>query len=279
MNDALIAIAAVLLLLLAVALLRKRQLARAAELKAAQDEVQKTKQELSDLARKSEGDILRVRQEAEAAVVQAQRLVDQQIADVAQEAERAKRHLEEEAQQLEGSAREALSSALAQVASLQRYQGLADAEGEANRLVAEALSEVAVLRIEARSMLDLARAAGVEERSQASQRAKDIRDQADALLDHATREAGRIIEEAHKKAQDIAGDAYTALRDKEQLERAVVAIKNVVEGYGDRYVVPTRSLLDDLAAEFGHTQAGHALAAAREQTKRMVEEGHAAECD
>jgi hypothetical protein len=59
----------------------------------------------------------------------------------------------------------------------------------------------------------------------------------------------------------------------------VVAIKNVVEGYGDRYVVPTRSLLDDLAAEFGHTQAGHALAAAREQTKRMVEEGHAAECD
>ncbi len=59
----------------------------------------------------------------------------------------------------------------------------------------------------------------------------------------------------------------------------MVAIRNVIDGYGDRYIIPTRSLLDDLAAEFGHTQAGHALAAAREQTKRMVEEGHAARCD
>src|SRR6185295_2079074 len=35
----------------------------------------------------------------------------------------------------------------------------------------------------------------------------------------------------------------------------------------------------DLATDFGHTEAGISLAAAREQTKRMVEEGHAAECD
>ncbi len=53
------------------------------------------------------------------------------------------------------------------------------------------------------------------------------------------------------------------MRDKELLERAVVAIRNVVEGYGDRYIIPTHSLLDDLAADFGHTSAGEALKTAR----------------
>jgi hypothetical protein len=60
---------------------------------------------------------------------------------------------------------------------------------------------------------------------------------------------------------------------------ALVAIRNVVDGYGDRYVIPTRSILDDLASDFGHTEAGQALGLAREQSKRMVEEGHAATCD
>jgi len=34
----------------------------------------------------------------------------------------------------------------------------------------------------------------------------------------------------------------------------------IIEGYGDRYIVPTRSLLDDLASDFGHTEAGQRLA-------------------
>lgn len=52
----------------------------------------------------------------------------------------------------------------------------------------------------------------------------------------------------------------------------------MVEGYGDRYLVPTRSLLDDLAADFGHTAAGESLKTAREQSQRMVVLGEAAEC-
>jgi len=30
----------------------------------------------------------------------------------------------------------------------------------------------------------------------------------------------------------------------------------VTAGYGDRYVVPSHSLLDELAASFGYTEAG-----------------------
>jgi len=44
-------------------------------------------------------------------------------------------------------------------------------------------------------------------------------------------------------------------------------------------VIPTRSLLDELAADFGHTEAGDALRAAREQSRRLVELKQAAACN
>lgn len=95
----------------------------------------------------------------------------------------------------------------------------------------------------------------------------------------ATADAGRIVADAEKRAEQIGGDAYASLRDKQTLEQAVGALWNVVEGYGDRYIIPTRSLLDDLAKDFGYTQAGEALRAAREQTRRMVEQKLAATCN
>jgi len=48
----------------------------------------------------------------------------------------------------------------------------------------------------------------------------------------------------------------------------VTALHNVIEGYGDRYIIPTHSLLDDLAVEFGYDAAGQALKSAREQSRR-----------
>ena len=57
----------------------------------------------------------------------------------------------------------------------------------------------------------------------------------------------------------IGGDAYRSLREKDSLDRAAQALRNTVDGYGDRYIIPTRSLLDDLAADFGHTEAGVSL--------------------
>src|SRR5439155_1495727 len=121
--------------------------------------------------------------------------------------------------------------------------------------------------------------AAAEERVLAQQRVKEIGEQADALLTQATRDAGRIVADAEKKAEQIGGDAYTALRDKQLLEQAAAAMRNVIEGYGDRYIIPTHSVLDDLAIEFGYDAAGVALKSAREQCRRMVEKGEAAACD
>jgi len=203
-----------------------------------------TREEEAAAARQQfENELIRLQGEARAAVASAQQHVDRQIAEMAQESERVRLHYEGEARRIQSEADEAL----AQLEALRKYTHLQNAEANTQRLLAEAMTEAAALRTEARGLLDESRMAAAEERSQASAKAKDIWRQADSLLDSATRDAGRIIEEAHKRAEQIAGDAYTALRDKERLEQAVAAIRNVINGYGDRYIIPTRSLLDSLA--------------------------------
>jgi hypothetical protein len=124
--------------------------------------------------------------------------------------------------------------------------------------------------------LEQSRTAAESERLLATEKARMIYEQADARLNQATRDAGRIIADAEKRAKEIAGEAYDALRDKQLLERAAEGMRNIIEGYGDRYIIPTHSLLDDLAVEFGYTSAGESLKSARAHTRRMVEQGEAA---
>jgi hypothetical protein len=237
------------------------------------------KQETERLRQYYESETSRVYNEAQAAVAEAQRLVDQQSADLKQEAERVRQHYEAEARKSQEAAEALVAKTIREVEPLRKYEYLRDAEGEAQRQLAEALKEAAALHAEAQSLLEQSRTAAANARFQAIQKAKNIHEQADARLNQAIRDAGRIIAEAEQRAQQISGDAYTALRDKQMLEQAAEAMRNIIEGYGDRYLVPTHSLLDDLAAEYGYDAAGQSLASAREQSKRMVEQGEAAACD
>jgi hypothetical protein len=56
-------------------------------------------------------------------------------------------------------------------------------------------------------------------------------------------------------------------------------MKNVIEGYGDRYLKPTYSLLDELADAYGFNEAGQQLKQARERSQLMVTHHRAAICD
>ena len=62
-------------------------------------------------------------------------------------------------------------------------------------------------------------------------------------------------------------------------EQTVKSMKNLIEGYGDQYIIPEQSILDDLADDFSHTQAGQELKRARECTKVMIRNGTAAACE
>ncbi|MGB7748898.1 MAG: DUF4041 domain-containing protein [Verrucomicrobiia bacterium] len=234
---------------------------------------------IAEAQKTAEQKIAASQQEAQAAVAEAQKLIDKQFAEMQQESERVRLHYVTESRKVQEAADALISKTVKEFEPLRKYEKLRDAEAEAQRQLADALTEATSLRAEAQNLLEQARNAAGNERLLAVQKAKDIHEQADARLNQALHDAGRIVAEAEKRAEQIGGDAYTALRDKEMLEQAATAMRNVIEGYGDRYLIPTHSLLDDLAAEYGYDAAGQALASARNQSKRMVEQGEAAACD
>jgi hypothetical protein len=223
--------------------------------------------------------IAAMQQESQAAVVEAQKLIDQQFAEMQQESERVRQHYETESRKNQEAADALVSKTIKDFEPLRKYEKLRDAEAEAQRQLADALQEATSLRAEAQNLIEQAKNAAADERASANEKAKAIRDQADSRLNQALHDAGRIVAEAEKRAEQIGGDAYIALRDKQLLEQAAEAMRNVIEGYGDRYLVPTHSILDDFAEKFGYDEAGKALKSAREQSRRMVEQGEAAACD
>lgn len=226
-----------------------------------------------------ESETQRVYREAQASVTDAQKLLDQQFEQLKQDSDRVRQHYEFEARKSQEAAEAMLSKVLKELEPLRKYEPLKDAEEEARRTLTGALSEAAALRKEAQDLLDQTRKAAAVERALADQKVNDIRDQADAMLNQAIHDAARIVANAEKQARQLAGDAYTALRDKVLLEQAAISIRNIIDGYGDRYVIPTHSVLDELAIEFGYDAAGMSLKSARELSRRMVEQGQAAICD
>ncbi len=154
-----------------------------------------------------------------------------------------------------------------------------EARREADAIVAEARQQAKGLGDQGVALLEKARGEADSIAVEARKQAKALRDDASSLLDSATAQAGKIVEAAHKRAEEIAGSAYEALQNAALYERTVTAMKNTIEGYGDQYLVPGHSLLDDLAEDFGHTQAGQEFKQAKERTKSMIRNGTAATCD
>lgn len=103
--------------------------------------------------------------------------------------------------------------------------------------------------------------------------------QADRLVESAQAQARQLVEKAHIEAKSIAGEAYELRASLRSLEQAAEAMKNTVEGYGDRYLLPSSPLLEALADEFSYTDAGKKLKEAARQAIRLIEDGEAAACD
>ncbi|KDN96991.2 DUF4041 domain-containing protein [Pseudomonas donghuensis] len=192
----------------------------------------------------------------------------------------------------------ALKSRLEQTLSeLERFRDILDAEAEAARILGETRSErnqllqqaqVKVQEAENRLKQAISDAEAEKsqilgktrlERDQLLQQAQSKVNQAESRLQQAIADAAKIIADAQERAEQVAGDALAAMGKAKHYADAAQAMKNVVEGYGDAYIVPTYNLLDDLAEEFGFTEAGQKLKAARDFTRFMVKAGRAAACD
>lgn len=203
----------------------------------------------------------------------------------------------------EKKAREILEDAKAKLdaAILDQHRIVVDAENKAQEILEDAKAQLRDARLAAAEMqsnasqksAEIAREAArifatasrkaeevaAETHSNALQNAQSQIEQASRKLVEAGREADRIIATATRRAEEVAGDALKAMQNAIVYENTVKAMKNVIEGYGDQYIVPTYSLLDELADEFGFTEAGAELKAARDRTRDMVKTGRAASCD
>lgn len=108
---------------------------------------------------------------------------------------------------------------------------------------------------------------------------RDAKSAADRYLKQAWQRAEDAIQKARAQVEEADRKALNAKADLEIFKQAAVAVKNRVEGYGQEYLVPTHSLLDDLAEAFGFADAGKKLKEVRQQTRSLVKKGNAADCD
>lgn len=173
---------------------------------------------------------------------------------------------------------------------LEVYSTALDADREAQQRLEQAKSQADTLLLEANlnsnKILEQAYIEKEKVQSETNEIRKSNRDlintnkeNADRIKRDAIRQAKDIISNAQEKAKQIAGSAYEIAEKAEHYENVVKSMKNIIEGYGDEYLKPTFSILDDLAVEFGFDEAGQNLKEAREKTKFLIINGEASKCD
>lgn len=177
-----------------------------------------------------------------------------------------------------------------QVARLAKWEKVADAVDKARNLLSTAEKKLtdaearaqeisATAHAEADRLVEDAKKQASKAETEARTNSKKLTEQAQVALDVAAARSARILADADEKAREIAGKAYDALKHADLYERTVRAMKNIIEGYGDAYLKPAESLLDELAEGFAHKDAGRQLKLARDNTRAMIGSGLASRCE
>lgn len=172
------------------------------------------------------------------------------------------------------------------ISKLSKYQHIIDVEETCTELINTARNEANLIKKRYETLLTLAdiESKKIREESLANKKLmdeqiKNRKVEYDSILSTALEQSKKIIMDANIKAEEIAGDAYKALNNFKELEIKAKAMKNVIDGYGNEYIIPSHGILDDLADDFGYTEAGTELKKARQKSKFMVQSGLAAKCD
>jgi len=143
-----------------------------------------------------------------------------------------------------------------------------EANNQARLTISNANNEAVVITKDAR-----------DARLKAKERLENANSRADELISNANDNAMKIVADAEIRAKEIAGSAYEAKEFAETYQAVAKSMKNKIEGYGDEWIAPNRSVLDELAENYEFTDAGRELQKARELTKSLIKTSKAASCD
>lgn len=151
---------------------------------------------------------------------------------------------------------------------LKKYEVIKNIDEELERII-----------LDAESILENANNEASLINKEARENSKQIKVKAEKILEEAYNLASKIENDANKKAEEIAGEAWDAKQNADQFQATAKAMKNIISGYGDEYLIPNHSLLDELGEEYNHKEAGVELARIRNLVKSMIKNGEVADCD
>ncbi|HCN47512.1 MAG TPA: DUF4041 domain-containing protein [Chryseobacterium sp.] len=163
--------------------------------------------------------------------------------------------------------------------ALRKYQDIIDVKVECEYLLQKAQRDSLKLKTKAELELTDAQDQAREMRRNVKELTEKKSREIELLYENAVNEAMRIVENAEMKAESIGGDAYRSLREADQIAERIKAMKNVIKGYGNEYLIPTYTLLDELAEDFSHKEAGENLKKLRQNNKLMIISRQAGICD
>ncbi|WIO44603.1 DUF4041 domain-containing protein [Klebsiella electrica] len=163
---------------------------------------------------------------------------------------------------------DAIAKSTVNEAQLKASNIVFEANNQARLTISNANNEAVVITKDAR-----------DARLKAKERLDSANSRADELISNANDNAMKIVADAEIRAKEIAGSAYEAKEFAETYQAVAKSMKNKIEGYGDEWIVPNRSVLDELAENYEFTDAGRELQKARELTKSLIKTSKAASCD
>lgn len=163
---------------------------------------------------------------------------------------------------------EAIAKEKIDEAQIKAAKAVNEAHRQAELTLSNANSEAVAITQDAR-----------DARLKAKERLDNANSKADDLISNANDNAMKIIADAEIRAKEIAGSAYEAKEFAETYQAVAKSMKNKIEGYGDEWIVPNRSVLDELAENYEYSDAGKELQKARELTKSLIKTNKAASCE
>ncbi|WP_422472601.1 DUF4041 domain-containing protein [Endozoicomonas sp. ALB032] len=173
---------------------------------------------------------------------------------------------------------------------LKKYEAIVDAESEARNIISQARNEAEEIVNDAAKRLNEAELQAESRKKEANvaherivkearENLKKAKEKAELTMQEAFTNADKIVKQAEDNAREIAGEALEAKSKADTFEKKAKAMKNIIDGYGNEYLIANQTVLDDLAEEFSHKDAGVELKKSRYFTKTLVTKNRAAICD
>jgi len=159
--------------------------------------------------------------------------------------------------------------------SLEPYKAIVNVQTELESVRQKGREHITQVRAEADSIRHKAR----EEAQGIIHEAKGRIDYVDQQLRDIATIRGQADMEAETIVKQAREDAITWTESVDRAKQELGALQRKIDGYGREYLIPGVGLLDELAVDFGHTEAGQQLKAARTKVREMFKTREAAACD